>query len=42
VLHRLGDVFGLNLFPAAQVGDGAAYLQDSIVGAAQLTRAGIN
>jgi hypothetical protein len=26
VLHRLGDVFGLDLFAAAQVGDGAGNL----------------
>jgi len=27
-LHRLGDVFGLNLLAPAQVGDGARYPQD--------------
>jgi hypothetical protein len=31
VLHSLGDVFGLDLFAAAQIGDGAGYLQDAVV-----------
>jgi len=33
VLHRLGDVFGLDLFASAQVGDGTGDLQDAVVSA---------
>jgi hypothetical protein len=33
VLHRFGDVFGLDLLAPAEVGVGAADLQDAIMGA---------
>jgi hypothetical protein len=31
VLHRLGDVFGLNLFARAQVRNRSGHLQDAVV-----------